>query len=88
MIIIQDGPQQENEKPLRITGEAHKVSFIMLFFRYILFYLDILHITFLLKANTTGVCLIGYGLKVFLGPSVKFFVTIIFVVPMYVKTSS
>ncbi|CAL4094354.1 unnamed protein product, partial [Meganyctiphanes norvegica] len=26
MVIIQDGPQQENEKPLRITGEPHKVE--------------------------------------------------------------
>lgn len=25
MVIIQDGPQQENEKPLRISGEQHKV---------------------------------------------------------------
>lgn len=25
MVIIQDGPQQENEKPLRISGEPHKV---------------------------------------------------------------
>lgn len=25
MVIIQDGPQQENEKPLRITGDPHKV---------------------------------------------------------------
>merc|ERR1719259_1403992 len=26
MVIIQEGPQQENEKPLRITGEPHKVE--------------------------------------------------------------
>ncbi|XP_018012959.1 far upstream element-binding protein 1 isoform X3 [Hyalella azteca] len=26
MVIIQDGPQQEDEKPLRITGEQHKVE--------------------------------------------------------------
>ena len=28
MVIIQDGPQQESEKPLRITGDPHKVSMI------------------------------------------------------------
>lgn len=27
MVIIQDGPQQENEKPLRISGEPHKVFY-------------------------------------------------------------
>ena len=25
MVIIQEGPQQENEKPLRITGDPEKV---------------------------------------------------------------
>lgn len=31
MIIIQDGPQQENEKPLRITGDPHKVGVFIYF---------------------------------------------------------
>lgn len=26
MVVIQDGPSQENEKPLRITGEPQKVE--------------------------------------------------------------
>lgn len=31
MVVIQDGPSQENEKPLRITGEPQKVEVNFLF---------------------------------------------------------
>lgn len=31
MVVIQDGPSQENEKPLRITGEPQKVEVHFLF---------------------------------------------------------
>jgi predicted PilT family ATPase len=32
MVVIQDGPSQENEKPLRITGEPQKVEVRFIFY--------------------------------------------------------